>query len=239
MKKILLLASVAVALLMSCVTLAASSASLQFSGAQSTYTLSQHVIVNVLVNPNGATYDTVRTDITFPANLLSVQRVAINPAFSIASPENSYNNDLGTISYGAGIPGGNDKPATFATITFGIKKTGNATVTIDPASLVLANGENIFSGKSSQISFNIIPGGKPTSSVMAAALPSASPTPSPSATDQEALAAAAIPIVNATPANSNAILWGLAPWILGFLALLAILWLIFSRNKKSEKSQKP
>lgn len=134
---------------------AAEAATLYFSPVQSNYSPGQIVKLNVIVNPNGSTYDTVGADISFSPDVLQVQSVAINPVFSQSSPDNSFSNSAGTISYGAGIPGGSSQTANFATVTFSVKQAGNASVSLRPSSLILKGGENIFTGSGSSASFTV------------------------------------------------------------------------------------
>lgn len=135
--------------------LAATPATLYFSPVNAQYSIGQIVNTHIIVDPKGNNYDTVGADITFPPDLLEVKKVSINPIFSHGAPENEFNNTTGTLWYGAGIPGGSNDVLNFATITFLVKKEGAAKITINPSSLILSGGENIFTNTPSAINFSI------------------------------------------------------------------------------------
>lgn len=151
-------------------TLAAQNASLYFSSLSGNYSVGQKINLAIFVNPNGATYDTAVANINFPADKLQVQSFSLSPNFSTPSPDNSFDNSAGTISYGAGITGGTSELLNFGTITFNVISSGNASVSFAPGSAIINAGESV-------------PAQIGSSAVFTLATPApATPTPAPKAT---------------------------------------------------------
>lgn len=171
MKKIIAYLVFALLLLGANHALAAQNSSLYFSSLAGNYTVGQKISLAIYVQPNGTTYDTVISNINFPADKLQVVGVSLGSAFSTPSPDNSFDNTAGTISYGAGIPGGTDQFSQFGTITFSVKNSGTAAVSFAPGSAIINGGDNVPSSSGGSAVFTL-----------ASLTPTPVPTPTPKIT---------------------------------------------------------
>ena len=149
----------------------------------------------VFVDPKGQTYDTVQAEINFPAALLEVKSFALNPAFSLASPDNGFNNAAGVASYGAGIPGGTTQKLLFGTLTLKVKAEGAAAVSLATGSVVLAAGQNITASVASSLQFTLAKPvveppvePKPTTPTPASVVKKTQPTPTATQAEEAASA---------------------------------------------------
>lgn len=145
-------------------------ATFTFSPPNGSYQVGQDFNVNVYVDSREG-FDTVRANLKFSADNLEIKNFTRNSSFSFPSGENGHNNQTGTFSYGAGIPGGISQGSTFGTITFRAKSPGQATLEINGDSLILSDGENKFDGKNSTALFSLTSAATPT--------PSSPATPKP------------------------------------------------------------
>lgn len=162
-------------------SLAQGPAAIYFDPIKGNSDVGQKVIVSLTVDPNGSNYDSAFISIDFPADILEVQSFSLGPSFTSSSPDNGFDNSKGTLSYGAGIPGGTDQKTVFGTIVFNTKKDGTAKISLNSESMVLQNGEDVFSGAPAVAAFSIYPvQAVPTNS------PPPASTPLPAATKQQA-----------------------------------------------------
>jgi len=122
--------------------LAAGSASLTFSGT--TIEMKEGTLLDlpVIVNANGETLDTVRIELSFPAELLQVDHVTLGSLFPRQAPGNVVDNVEGKLSQGAFTV---EEPVTtsgtFGVVVFKALKSGTATVRILETSHLISNGE--------------------------------------------------------------------------------------------------
>lgn len=171
-----------------------SAATFTFSPPLGSYQVGQDFNVNIYVDSQES-FDTVRANLKFSSDVLEVKSFTRNSSFSFPSGENGYNNESGTFTYGAGIPGGTSKGSTFGTITFTVKKPGEAKLEVNGDSLILSEGENKYSGQPASALFHLTGAATPT--------PSLKPTPSAqvkaAATKTPAPKSAASPILSNSP----------------------------------------
>lgn len=113
--------------------------------------------LTIKVAPQGAKNYTVKTELHYPADLLEVKSfVFTNSWMPIVQPGyDLIDNTNGVLIKTAGYPGGVSSEATFGTVSFIAKKSGNGTIVLDSNSLALdANNQNVLSG-SPIMSFNV------------------------------------------------------------------------------------
>ena len=138
------LASLLLSLAMVVSPVAATGASLSLSPASGgSYAVGNSFAVSIWAKTGGDKIDTIRASLSFPANLLEVQSVALSSAYGAPSGGNAYSNTAGTIYWGGGAYGGTTTDATFATVTFKAKATGTAAVSFASGSLMLAAGQDV------------------------------------------------------------------------------------------------
>ncbi len=121
-------------------------AEFSISSAGQRFNTGDSFTADIMIKPNGQTYDSVRLKMNYSSELLEVQQIKLNESYKFTYPDNGYDNGSGVLSYGAGIPGGTNESSTFGKISFKAKKDGEAKIMIEPESTILSNGENIFSG---------------------------------------------------------------------------------------------
>lgn len=146
---------------------AAGTAAINLSPLSGSYKTGQTFNVVVSVNPGSEKIDMVRVKLNFPADLLEIKSFSISPAFSYQAGSNSFDNAIGTFSWGAGTPGGITAASNFGTITFVAKKSGQTQISLSNDSLVLSAGVDKFNGQLSSSSFTLSsPPAAPSSSVV-------------------------------------------------------------------------
>lgn len=199
----------------------------------------QKVELVVYANSNGSRNGTVKVDISYPADLLSVSSFTQSPIW-MSNTESGYDlidNTNGTIIKTAGYPRGFSSIVPFGTITFTAKKVGVATVKITNDSLALdASGKNVFSGNSESI-IDI------TARAVADVITTSTTTPG--LTGQEATVGSALDGIIGTSTDDNltasvfgsimnANLW----YVIGGLLLLAIiLWILFWIKRRKDEEE--
>lgn len=202
--------------------------SLMLTPASGNYTVGKTITMNIMVNSPGIAYDSVRADVTYPADMLQVKSVVLSPSFSVAAPGNYFDNAAGTLSYGGGIPSGSTQSAVFATMVFTVKKGGSALVALSGESVILREGAILASGGSGA-SFALAapaaqpaptPAQKPAPATVKATPPPKTQTPAATAEQEEtnpaaASLASAIPVVESSNAKTSK-----QPWDFGRLALM-------------------
>lgn len=134
-----------IALLMQCCQpapiSAAGSASIVFSPTTKTVSVGESFNISLVVNPAGATIDTVRALVSFPADLLEATGFSLSSAWPNASPGGSMDNTNGVLSQGGfSLTGGTGQSATFGTITFKAKSAGKATVGLISGTRLIQDG---------------------------------------------------------------------------------------------------
>jgi len=134
---------------------ATGSASINLSPTSGQYKVGQTFNVTINVNPGSEKIDMVRTKLTFSPDYLEVKSFSTTPTFSFQAGGNGFDNVTGTISEGAGVPGGITTPTNFGTIAFVVKKAGSAQVAISQDSLALSAGVNKFNGQTNAASFTL------------------------------------------------------------------------------------
>jgi hypothetical protein len=103
----------------------------------------------VSVNPQSVKNYTVKLEIKYPANTLEVKSFSFgNNWMALAQPGyDSIDNSNGVLIKTAGYPGGLNSNASFGTIVFKAKKSGDATIQVSGNSLALnADNQNVISG---------------------------------------------------------------------------------------------
>ena len=131
-------------------------ANLTFSPASGEHQIGETFIVSITANANEETVDTVRALVNFPKDKLEVIDFDFGELYSMPAGGNKYDNEAGTLNYGAGHPGGTTQSGVFGKITFKAKVIGKAVVTISSDSLMISAGEDKFTGKSFSASYNLI-----------------------------------------------------------------------------------
>lgn len=108
----------------------------------------------VSLNPQGVKNYTVKLELKYPADLLEVKSFTFSDKWMPLS-QTGYDlvdNAGGTMIKTAGYPGGATSVATFGTVSFVVKKSGNGTISVGNNSQILdATNANVLNG-SSQIS---------------------------------------------------------------------------------------
>src|SRR3989344_4550808 len=139
--------------------------------------------MTVSVDPAGTPIYTVKSRITFPADLLEVRSFKLGAGSWISITQPGYDvidNTAGILIKSAGWPKGLSAKATLGTITFKVKKAGTGQVAITTGSALYdRNTANVFSGGNS----------------VTVTIADATPTPTPSAT----VSASVAPTATATP----------------------------------------
>jgi len=138
-----------------CFSYLAQAASLNLSSSGGSYQVGQTFDVRVNVNPGEDNIDTVRAKLSFSQQQLEIEKFSLDSSYTFPTGSNGYNNDSGTFSYGAGVPGGTGESGTFGVVTFKVKAPGEAKITISPDSLVLSGGENKMAGGGQTVSYTL------------------------------------------------------------------------------------
>ncbi len=154
-KKYVLMGLMLLALSIARYSKSAGSAAINISSDLSSYSVGQTFNVLVSINPSEGKIDTARVKLNFSSETLEIKDFTPSSVFTHAAGSNSYDNNTGTFSWGAGVPGGIQKTSEFGTITFKAIKEGDAQITIGSGSLVLAAGENKFDGQESLLVYQI------------------------------------------------------------------------------------
>lgn len=109
----------------------------------------QNFNLAVSVNPQGVKNYTVKLEIKYPADILEVKSFSFGNNWMPLS-QTGYDlldNSNGTLIKTAGYPGGVDSNASFGTVVFSAKKSGNAEIQVAGDSLALdASNQNVISG---------------------------------------------------------------------------------------------
>ena len=110
----------------------------------------QTFTLTIGVNPQGVKNYTAKTELHYPADLLEVKSFTFAPSW-MPLAQTGYDltdNTNGVLIKTAGYPGGLSSTATFGTVSFLAKKSGNGTITLNSAnSLALdANNQNVIAG---------------------------------------------------------------------------------------------
>jgi len=102
--------------------------------------------ITVVVNPNGESLDTVRSLISWPANLLAVESFSLGELYPNVSPGNLINNNHGLLTQGGFANAGQITQAgTFGTVTFQAIGAGEAIVAAMNGSRLISAGEEKIS----------------------------------------------------------------------------------------------
>ena len=141
------------------------------------------------VNPQGVKNYTAKTELHYPADLLEVKSFTFAPSW-MPLAQSGYDltdNTNGVFIKTAGFPGGISSAATFGTVSFLAKKSGNGTITLNSNSFALdANNQNVLTGASVQ-------------TVVAISAPAPTPTtqttPAPEPTEEGAVLGEETPVV--------------------------------------------
>jgi len=131
-------------------------ATLSLSSSGGSYKVGQTFDVRVNVSPGEDNIDTVRAKLSFSQQQLEIEKFSLDSSYTFPTGSNGYDNNSGTLSYGAGVPGGTGKSGTFGIVTFKVKAPGEAKVTINPDSLVLSGGENKMAGSGQTVSYILV-----------------------------------------------------------------------------------
>lgn len=120
---------------------AAGSATFSLS-SDASVSVGERFSVEVWVNPNGESLDTVRAYLTFPSDRAQVADVSLGSAFPRVSPGNGFDNDQGTVSIGAFAIGSVVRErAVLATVVFEATAAGTADIAVSADSRLIASGE--------------------------------------------------------------------------------------------------
>ncbi len=131
-------------------------ADLALSPTSGEHQIGETFIVSIMANANEETIGTVRVKVNFPKDKLEVVKFGFGEIYVYPAGGNKYDNEAGTLNYGAGHQGGTTQSGVFGEITFKVKAIGKAVVTISSDSLMILAGQDKFTGKSSSASYNLI-----------------------------------------------------------------------------------
>jgi hypothetical protein len=149
-------------------------ASFSLSPSQSTLKPGQSFSVVVSVVPSSDKIYTSKVNLKYPAELLEVTSFSFASGWSPLSQPgyDTVDNTAGSLTKTAGYPGGLSSSKTFGTVTFKVKKEGNAKISVSSSSALYdENSEDVLSGSASSV-FTI-------SAPTIAPAPVSSPAPKP------------------------------------------------------------
>ena len=224
-------------------------ATLTLSPTSITVKAGQSFTVAVMVDPQGGKDSTIKTVLSFPADMLSVQAFTQNTGWlSLTQPGYDLtDNTNGKLVKTAGFPGGITNTTTFGTVNFLAKKSGSANIQVTSESLVYDNtNKNVLGSVLGQTVVTINPATTPTPTpIRTTPVPTkiggqvtASPTPTPSE-ETSVLTPTPTPetLSDSTTARLGAALtlgtdkWPVAVLVLAILAGL-LAWLIWGWNRR-------
>lgn len=106
-----------------------------------TFEIGETISVKVYVNTAGKAINAVGIKLNFPVDLVEVEKSDTTESFCTLFPENSFDNDLGLITYSCGLPtpGLTDDNGLVGTFYIKLKKTGTVNLTLTDECQVLAN----------------------------------------------------------------------------------------------------
>ncbi|MFH1315868.1 MAG: cohesin domain-containing protein, partial [Candidatus Uhrbacteria bacterium] len=120
---------------------AAGSATLDFSPDTKSVATGETFNLDVMIDPNGESLDTVRVVVSYPASMLEVTSYSLGSVFDTASPGNSINNATGSLSQGAFKTGGGvTSSGKVGTITFRALSAGTASIAFGTTSRAISAG---------------------------------------------------------------------------------------------------
>jgi len=130
-------------------------AKLFLSPSTGTFLVGSTFDVSIIVDTGETSINTVKVDLSFPADNLQIVNPSSGKSFiSLWLEQPAYSNIWGTISFAGGIPEGiKTSSGIVSIITFRAIKAGEVTIKISPSSNVLAND-----GKGTQILSSVIHG---------------------------------------------------------------------------------
>ena len=149
----------------------------------------QNFNLNLSVDPQGGKDYTAKIELKFPADLLEVKSFTMASGWMPLTQTgyDTIDNTNGSLIKTGGYPGGLTSAASFGTVSFRAKKSGNGTINLGSASLILdATNKNILIGS-------------PSASVTVATAPVAAPKPSTAPQTVKTISPSASPIVSASP----------------------------------------
>ncbi|MEK7665300.1 MAG: cohesin domain-containing protein [Patescibacteria group bacterium] len=123
-------------------TFATGTASMTLEPTQKIVEVGTSFDIQIRVNPNGESVDTVRANLSFDEDLLKVDHFTLGETFPRISPSNTIDNDAGTFSQGGfTLEGPVTTSGVFGTVTLIAKAAGSATVSVLDTSRVISDGE--------------------------------------------------------------------------------------------------
>ena len=154
MKKILLTILLGAFGTMAMAAPALAATSVSFAPVNVSVRQGQTFTLTIGVNPQGVKNYTAKTELHYPADLLEVKSFTFAPSW-MPLAQSGYDltdNTNGVLIKTAGYQGGISSTATFGTVSFLAKKSGNGTITLNSGnSLALdANNQNVIAGASVQ-----------------------------------------------------------------------------------------
>jgi hypothetical protein len=147
MKKIIFASLLAGTIFLAGTALAATSFS--FSSTAFNVAQGQSFVLRTTVDPQGTANYTVKLELQYPADILEVRLFTLgNSWMPVSQPGyDLIDNTSGVLIKSAGYPGGLSSSATFGTVSFYAKKSGNGTIQTTNNSFALdANSQNVLSG---------------------------------------------------------------------------------------------
>jgi len=123
--------------------------SFSFSSTAFNVAQGQSFVLRTAVDPQGVANYTVKLELQYPADLLEVRSFTLGNSWMVVSQPgyDLIDNTSGVLIKSAGYPGGLSSSASFGTISFYAKKSGNGTIQTTNNSFALdANSQNVLSG---------------------------------------------------------------------------------------------
>jgi len=123
--------------------------SFSFSSTAFNVAQGQSFVLRTAVNPQGTANYTVKLELQYPSDLLEIRSFTLgNSWMAVSQPGyDLIDNTSGVLIKSAGYPGGLSSSASFGTISFYAKKSGNGTIQTTNNSFALdANSQNVLSG---------------------------------------------------------------------------------------------
>ena len=156
-KNILLISSVILGgMFLASPVLAATTISL--SPASVSVTQGESFNLAIAINPQGVKNYTVKVELEYPTDLLEVKSFNFSQGWTALS-QSGYDlidNTNGLLIKTAGYPGGTPISASFGTVSFSAKKSGNGVIKLSSNSMALdAENQNVLSSSLTQVTVSI------------------------------------------------------------------------------------
>ncbi|MEK7542777.1 MAG: cohesin domain-containing protein [Patescibacteria group bacterium] len=160
MKKTTLVISVGIAGALLLAMQASAAATFSFSPENISVKEGQNVTLNIAVDPHGVKNYTVKTELSYPTDLLEAKSFSFENGWLAVSRAgyDVMDNSNGLLIKTAGYPGGISGVTPFGSVSFIAKKSGNGAISVGSNSLVLdATSQNVLDSVQTKVLVAIAP----------------------------------------------------------------------------------